>query len=83
MKPDKVLILHLLKILNRIGPEGIEENALAEELGVAACKPLTTDQATDTRLFCFDKGWLNSRRDAFEQTRWWITVSGKNTLAGM
>lgn len=83
MKPDKVLILHLLKILNRIGPSGIEESALSEELGVAACKPLTTAQADDTRLYCFDRGWINSRRDEFEQTRWWITEAGKTTLAGM
>jgi hypothetical protein len=83
MKPDKILIKHLLKILNRIGPSGIEEAALSEELGVAACKPITTSQADDTRIFCVDRGWAGSRKDEFEQVRCWITEAGKTTLAGM
>ena len=83
MQPDKVLIKHLLSILRRIGPDGIEENALSVELEVAACRPLTTAQANDARIFCYDKKWINSRRDDFEQTRWWITEAGKNTLSGM
>ena len=83
MKPDKVLIKHLLSILRRIGPEGIEEAALSVELEVAACRPLTTAQADDTRLYCYDRQWINSRRDDFQQTRWWITEAGKTTLSGM
>lgn len=83
MKPDKVLIKHLLAVLRRIGPAGLEEDALSTELEVAACKPLTTQQAADARLLCSDKGWIASRRDEFEQTRWWITEAGKTTLAGM
>lgn len=83
MKPDKVLIKHLLAILRRIGPAGIEEAALSTELEIAACKPLTTAQADDTRICCVDKGWIASRKDEFEQTRYWVTEAGKTTLAGM
>lgn len=83
MQPDKILIKHLLKILHRIGPAGIEESALSEELGVAACKPVTTAQADDTRIFCVERGWVGSRRDDFDQTRYWITEAGKTTLSGM
>ena len=83
MKPDKALIKHLLAILRRIGPAGIEEDALATELEVAACRPLTTAQASETRLLCADKGWIASRIDEFDQTRWWLTEAGKTTLSGM
>ena len=83
MTPDKVLIKHLLAILNRIGPAGIEENALITELDIAACRPLTRQQAIDTIVFCADKGWTGSRRDDFDQTRIWLTESGKTILAGM
>lgn len=83
MQTDKVLIRHLLGILRRIGPAGIEEAALSVELEVAACRPLTTRQADDARLFASDRGWIASRRDDFGQTRWWITEAGITTLAGM
>jgi hypothetical protein len=83
MKPDKVLIKHLLSILRRIGPAGLEEAALSTELEVAACKPLTTAQADDTRILCVDHGWIASRVDEFQQTRYWITEAGKTTLSGM
>jgi hypothetical protein len=83
MKTDKVLVRHLLAILNRIGPSGCEETALMVELEVAACRPLTTAAAKDVLIFCSDKGWTGNRVDDFDQTRIWITESGKTTLAGM
>jgi len=83
MKPDKALIRHTLAILRRIGPAGLEENALMVEIEVAACRPLTTAEARDTLAYCADRAWTNSRRDDFDQTRIWITHAGLNTLAGM
>ncbi len=83
MKPDKALLKHLLAILRRLAPGSIEESALSVELEVAACRPLTTQQADDTRIFCAEKGWIASRRDEFEQTRWWITDAGRTTLSSM
>ena len=38
MKPDKALIRHTLAILRRIGPAGLEENALMVDLQVAGCR---------------------------------------------
>lgn len=83
MKPDKVLIKHLLAILRRIGPAGMEEAALMVELEVAACRALTTQQAKDTIIFCTDRAWTATRVDDFERTVVWITDSGITTLAGM
>ncbi len=83
MKADKALIRHALAILARIGPAGIEENALMIEIEIAAGRPLTTAEARDTLVFCADRGWIASRCDEFEQTRTWITHAGINTLAGM
>jgi hypothetical protein len=83
MKPDKALIKHLLSILHRIGPAGIEESALATELEVAAGRPLTTAQARDALVWSTDRGYVATRRDDFEQTVAWLTDSGKTILSGM
>ena len=83
MKPDKPLIKHLLAILHRIGPSGLEEYALATELEVAAGRPLTTAQARDTLVWCTDRGYVGTRRDDFENTIAWLNDSGKTVLAGM
>ena len=83
MKPDIALTKHLLAILNRIGPAGVEEGALMVELEVAAGRPLTTQAAKDCILQAKDKGWTGSRRDDWDQTRWWITEAGKTMLSGM
>lgn len=83
MKPDIALTKHLLAILHRIGPAGVEEQALMVELEVAAGRPLTTQAAQDCILRAREKGWTGSRRDDFEQTRIWITEAGKTILAGL
>jgi hypothetical protein len=83
MKTDKALVKHLLSILRRLGPAGLEETALMIELEVAAGRPLTTQEARDAILFAADRGWTLSRRDDFDRTIIWITDSGINTLAGM
>jgi hypothetical protein len=83
MKPDIALTKHLLAILHRIGPAGVEEQALMVELEVAAGRPLTTQAAQDVIVWCNDQGWTGSRRDSFRQTRIWITEAGKTILAGL
>lgn len=83
MKQDILLCKALLKALNRIGPAGIEESSAMERLESEYGSPLTTQAAKDTLLFCADRGWIQSRQDEFELTRWWITEAGKTRLAGM
>ncbi len=73
----------LCKALNRVGPAGIEESVALERMEAEYGSPLTTQAAKDTLLFCTDRGWVQSRRDEFELTRWWITEAGKTRLAGM
>jgi len=83
MKPDIALVKHTLSILRRIGPPGLAEQPLMQEVEIAAGRPLTTQQAQDTIIYCADKGWIASRRDMFERTIYWIKDAGVNTLAGM
>lgn len=83
MKQDILLCKALLKSLHRIGPAGIEESAAMERTEAEFGSPITTTQARDTLLFCADRGWVQSRRDEFENTRWWITESGKTCLSGL
>lgn len=83
MKQDILLCKALLKALNRIGPAGIEESAALERTEAEYGSPLTTQAAKDTLIFCADRGWVQSRRDDFDLTRWWITEPGKTRLAGL
>lgn len=82
MKPDITLIKHALATLSRL-PSGLAEEPLMTELELAAGRPLTTSQARDTIIFATDRGWLNSRRDCFERTHYWITDAGRVQLSGM
>ena len=83
MKQDTLLCKALLKTLNRIGPAGIEETAALERMEAEYGSPLTTQAARDTLLFGAVRGWVRSRRDEFENTRWWIPEAGKTALSGM
>ena len=83
MKQNPLLCKALLKALNRIGPAGVEESAALERMEAEFGSPLTTAEAKDTLLFCFDRGWVQSRCDDFDLTRWWITEAGKTRLAGL
>ena len=83
MKPDITIIKNTLSVLKRIGPQGLAEHPLMQEIEVAVGRPLTTQEAQDHIIWCVDKGWISSRRDMFERTVYWITDSGINTLAGM
>lgn len=81
--PDKALVRHLLAILHRIGPAGVEERALVVELETAADRPLPTQEAKDAILFGRDRGWVASRVDDFFATRWWLTEAGKTMHASL
>jgi len=83
VKQDPTLCKALLKTLNRIGPAGVEESAALERMEAEYGSPLTTQEAKDTLIFCADRGWVQSRRDEFENTRWWLTEAGKTRLSGM
>lgn len=83
MKPDITIIRNTLSILKRIGPRGLAEHPLMQEIEVAEGRPLTTREAQDHIAWCVDRGWIHSRRDQFERTVYWITDAGQNTLAGM
>lgn len=83
MKPDKTLVKHLLGILRRIGPVGMQEQSLMAELETAAGKPLTTAVAKDVILFASDKGWIASRCDDFDCTIYWLSDIGKTVYLGL
>lgn len=83
MTPDIALVKHTLSVLKRIGPQGLAEHPLMQELEIACGRPLTTQEARDHILYCFDRGWIRSRRDIFERTVYWLSDAGQNTLAGM
>ena len=83
MKPDITIIKNTLSILKRIGARGLAEHPLMQEIEVAEGRPLTTQETQDHIIYCVDKGWIHSRRDMFDQTIYWLTDAGHNTLAGM
>jgi len=82
MTPDIRLTKSTLSITGRI-PSGVEEMELMRQMEIAYGKPLTSAAARDCISFCVDKGWLSSTRDAFEQTRYWITDRGQVQLEAM
>jgi len=83
MTPDITIVKNTLWILKRIGPLGLAENPLKQEIEVAEGRPLTSEEVQDHIIYCVDKGWIRSRRDMFERTIYWISDAGHNTLAGM
>lgn len=83
MKVDITIIKNTLDVLKRIGPRGLAEHPLMTEIEIATGRPLTTAEAQDHIIYCVDRGWLNSRRDMFDRTIYWLSDAGHNTLAGM
>ena len=81
MQQDIGLLKNALSILDRL-PAGLAEQPLMAEIEIASGRPLTTSEARDTLIFAFDKGWINSRRDDFERTIYWITDAGRIRLRG-
>ena len=83
MTPDIALVKHTLSVLKRIGPQGLAEHPLMQELKSPAVGPLTTQEARDHILYCFDRGWIRSRLRHFRAHVYWLSDAGQNTLAGM
>lgn len=83
MKTNLAIIKNTLSVLKRIGPRGLAETPLMTEIEIATGRPLTTQETQDHIIYCVDRGWLNSRRDMFDRTIYWLSDAGHNTLAGM
>ncbi len=75
---------HMLTILNRIGPAGLEDASLKEQAEIAARQPLTTLELDLSFKTLNVRGWVASFRDPVtDRVRWYITESGKIALASL
>lgn len=83
MATDIALIKHLLAVLASLQGSSLPEDTLAAEVEIRAGRPLTTQQVGDAMLMCLDRGWVNTRKDDFGRSLYWITDTGQNKRSSL
>ena len=83
MPANPVLSKHLLELLRDLDGNSLAEDTLMSELEIRYGRPLTTQEARRTIVHAVDHNWARSRRDDFDQTRYWLTDKGRNQLEAM
>ena len=81
---DILVMRKMLKILDDIGPNGLEASDLKEQAEIAAGCPLTTAEKDLAVKEMADRGWIASFRQPLTgRIRWYITEHGKTARAGL
>jgi len=81
---DIIVIRHMLRTLDKLGPTGVEARALQEQAELAAGIPLTTTEKDLAVKTILDRGWAATYRDPLTQRiRHYLTEQGRIALAGL
>jgi hypothetical protein len=81
---DILVIKKMLKILNDLGPSGIESKDLCEQAQIACSTPITTTEMDIAITSMKNQGWIASfRQPVTGRIRWYLTEQGKIAYAGL
>ena len=81
---DILVIKKMLKILNDLGPSGIESKDLSEQAQIACSTPITTTEMDIAITSMKNQGWIASFRQPITgRIRWYLTEQGKIAYAGL
>jgi DNA-binding MarR family transcriptional regulator len=81
---DILVIKKMLKILNDLGPAGIESKDLCEQAQIACSTPITTTEMDIAVTSMKNQGWISSYRQPMTgRIRWYLNEQGKIAYAGL
>lgn len=81
---DILVMKKMLKILNDLGPAGIESKDLCEQAQIASSIPITTTEMDIAITSMKNQGWIASfRQPVTGRIRWYLTEQGKIAYAGL
>jgi len=81
---DILVIKKMLRILNDLGPSGIESKDLCEQTQIASSTPITTTEMDISITSMKNQGWIASfRQPVTQRIRWYLTEQGKIAYAGL
>ena len=81
---DILVMKKMLRILNDLGPSGIESKDLCEQAQIASSTPITTTEMDISITSMKNQGWIASfRQPVTLRIRWYLTEQGKIAYAGL
>ena len=78
------LVRKILRLLDEIGPMGLEELTVKDQLDLAAGFPVTTTEKDLAFQTCDERGWMKSyRQEVTGRIRWYLSDTGRAARSGL